>query len=632
MTLVGVVMRGLRTVGGRSAGAWLAVGTVLAAVLVQPTAAGAAPELAPVMLVLDASGSMNQPMSGSGTKLAAAKQAVHTLVRQTPDGARLGLAVYGAGTGNAAAEKAAGCRDVKVVHEVGPLDRSALTATVDGVQARGYTPIGTSLRVAAAALPTQGPRSIVLVSDGQDTCAPPDPCEVAKDLARQGVALRIHAIGFAVDRVASQQLACLARATGGTYFDAADAAELAGALNRATQRALRGYDPVGTPVSGTRAPAGAPRLSPGGYLDRIGPDESRFYTVDVPAGFTLYATASVILPNSGDYLVHVGRSDLADGRVCPDEATQIKSAAPVGSAVLRWQASGAGTATDNAAQPCDRPGVQLLRVQLEHVIFGEHDTASALELLIGLEPPVSGDPGPPGTAEPVVFTAPAGPAQAVVGGGSFSTATTLAGSGSYTEAVLAGEMVFYRVSLTWGQGLAYRVRLGAVDNLPSGGLLVATSWYNPARDQLGVDQVAHDGTPAKLPNAGDALRGPPVRYRNRELTATASASIAGWYYLAVFVEANGSDQPDPVPVTLDVSVDGKTATPPGYLGTRGSDPFGDRSGGSGGTDTHARSGWTARAHTAPLLIAGVPVLILLAGAVGTMFALRRRKGTAPTSG
>ena len=65
---------------------------------------------------------------------------------------------------------------------VGPLDAAAITAQVSRGRASGYTPIGNALRAAADALPAEGPRSIVLVSDGEDTCAPPTPCDVAAEL------------------------------------------------------------------------------------------------------------------------------------------------------------------------------------------------------------------------------------------------------------------------------------------------------------------------------------------------------------------------------------------------------------------------------------------------------------------
>jgi Ca-activated chloride channel family protein len=537
----------------------MAVGTLL----VVPAAALAAPapELAPVMVVLDASGSMNEAAAG-GTKMAAAKAAVHTLVRQAPDDARIGLAVYGTGTGNSAADKAAGCQDVKVVHKVGTLNRPALDAAVDGVQARGYTPIGQSLRVAAGELPAEGPRSIVLVSDGVDTCAPPDPCEVARDLAAKGAQLRVHAIGFDTDDRARQQLACVARATGGSYVDAPDTAALASALNRVTQRALRSYEAVGTPVAGTKEPTGAPKLPAGAYLDQIRSGESRYYTVDVPAGYTLYATATALLPPNNDSFVNVQR---IDGKECFPSASSgaVGADEPAVSAALTWHAP---PSTSPGPQPCERSGPQVLQVELKPVFAGRPPVDAALEVLIGLEPPLRGDAGPPATKDRVAFRAPSGAATPVVGGGSFNTAATLAGSGSYTDAVFTGELVFFKVRLDWGQGLAYRVRF-------NDRAYVTTHWYSPARKQLGSDFGAYNNSDVILNGLSDAIGGPPVRYRNRELDSVeADVSVAGWYYIAVLVDLRNDAAP--LPVTIDVSVTGDTQPGPGYLGEAGNDPFG----------------------------------------------------------
>jgi Ca-activated chloride channel family protein len=65
-------------------------------------------ELAPTMVVLDASGSMTGADPAGGTKMDAAKRAVHALVDAAPAQASIGLAVYGTSTGNSAAERERG--------------------------------------------------------------------------------------------------------------------------------------------------------------------------------------------------------------------------------------------------------------------------------------------------------------------------------------------------------------------------------------------------------------------------------------------------------------------------------------------------------------------------------------------
>ncbi len=182
------------------------------------------------MIVLDASGSMNNK-DASGTRIDAAKRAVDTVVDALPDGTSLGMIVYGTSTDGSDAAKAAGCQDSRTIVPMGPLDRRAFAAAVHGVVASGYTPIGSALRTAVAQLPQTGPRTVIVVSDGIDTCAPPDACAVATEIADPGLA--VHTVGFQVDAQARQQLGCIADAAGGSYVDAGNAAQLAARLRSA---------------------------------------------------------------------------------------------------------------------------------------------------------------------------------------------------------------------------------------------------------------------------------------------------------------------------------------------------------------------------------------------------------------
>lgn len=272
------------------------VPAVAASPIPAPDGSAPGPEFAPTMVVLDASGSMTGPDPSGGTKMQAAQQAVRTMIDATPDAAQVGLAVYGTQTGNSEAERDRGCQDVSVLAPPSALDRAALTGAVDAVTPRGYTPIGQALTVAAEQLPQEGPRSIVLVSDGEDTCAPPEPCEVARDLAGQGLDLVVHAVGFGVDDTARAQLSCAAQTTGGTYTDALDGEALSQVLPRITATALRNYEPTGSPIAGAPAVDGAPVAAPGQHLDTLGQKETRYYSVDVPAGATAYFTATVSYP------------------------------------------------------------------------------------------------------------------------------------------------------------------------------------------------------------------------------------------------------------------------------------------------------------------------------------------------
>lgn len=257
----------------------------------------------PTMIILDASGSMKND-DAPGPRIDAAKDAVRELVSGLPAGAQVGLMVYGTGTGSAKADKAAGCKDVKTFVPVGPIDKTSFLATVDGIEASGYTPIGAVLREAANQLPQEGPRSIVLVSDGQDTCSPPPPCEVAKEIAADGLELTVHTVGFKVDKDARKDLKCIAESTGGSYADAKDARQLDKALRQKVEIAIRGYDAMGTPVRGgaSRTAADLPLLEPGQYVETFPATSSspntaeRYYRIQPAEGWTPHITVTGVVP------------------------------------------------------------------------------------------------------------------------------------------------------------------------------------------------------------------------------------------------------------------------------------------------------------------------------------------------
>lgn len=199
-------------------------------------------DMAPTMVVFDSSGSMITNDAGGQTRIDAAKDAARTFITEAGDDAPLGLVTYGGNTGEAPEDEAAGCQDITVVTPPEAGNSEKMIGHMDGLQPRGFTPIGESLRKAAAELPKEGQRSIILVSDGVATCTPPPVCDVAKELKEQGIDLVINTVGFNVEPEAQQELQCIADATGGTYADASDADSLAKELSRAAPRAYNAYE------------------------------------------------------------------------------------------------------------------------------------------------------------------------------------------------------------------------------------------------------------------------------------------------------------------------------------------------------------------------------------------------------
>ena len=202
------------------------VAVLLAALLAVPVAAEEAAEPAPpLLLILDASGSMWGQIQGEN-KIVIARRVLGGLVDGLDEGAEVGVVAYGH-------RREGDCDDIETVVPIAPLDKAAVKATVDGLNPKGKTPLTRSVNQAFEALETRaGGASIILVSDGLDTCGG-DPCAAVKDAKQMGLDFRLHVVGFDVAGEDTSQLECAAQAGEGLFLSAENADELAEALDTA---------------------------------------------------------------------------------------------------------------------------------------------------------------------------------------------------------------------------------------------------------------------------------------------------------------------------------------------------------------------------------------------------------------
>ncbi|MEU6682296.1 VWA domain-containing protein [Streptomyces sp. NPDC046832] len=277
-----------------------------------------------VDLVLDVSGSMRARDIDGQSRMAAAKQAFNEVLDATPEEVELGIRTLGADyPGN---DRKTGCKDTARLYPVGPLDRTEAKTAVATLTPTGWTPIGPALLKAADDLDGgDGSKRIVLISDGEDTCAPLDPCEVAREIAAKGIGLTIDTLGLVPTAKLSRQLSCIAEATGGTYTSVEHQDELTDKVNQLVDRAA---DPVVTPVpaEGTDRCSAAPTLKSGLYTDREEFGQQRFYRVDVRPGQELRASVSVG----------------ADRAVNPDHGVLLRAVTSKGREIVRGEAAGTG--------------------------------------------------------------------------------------------------------------------------------------------------------------------------------------------------------------------------------------------------------------------------------------------------
>lgn len=176
----------------------------------------AAPADRALLILLDVSGSMREPVRG-GVKNDLAVRGLLRTLESLPAGMSVGLRLMGEGpTGGE-------CGATRTAIDFAPFARTAWDAALGGVQWRGSTPMVFSMRAALEDLRRVSAvrRDLLIVGDGDETCGE-DPVGVAR---AEAAGVRIHGISLGED--VSHQLAGIALVTGGTYTRAFDEASFA---------------------------------------------------------------------------------------------------------------------------------------------------------------------------------------------------------------------------------------------------------------------------------------------------------------------------------------------------------------------------------------------------------------------
>lgn len=227
MRLIATVAALLMLVGGVS----------LSPIRPAPVAAAPGPaQDAPLLMVIDTSGSMGSKDSQGVHKLDSAKRSVLGVTQNVSPGVTVGVWTYPGGDSCSGGGFLSGL-------DMRTLDsglRTRLTADVLALRATGDTPTAPALKAATDALSAKGFRSatVVLVSDGQSTCGG-DPCDTAKEIVSSGFHLTVQSVGFELSGDGRKELECIAAATNGRYHEARNGGELIDKLADITKRSLK---------------------------------------------------------------------------------------------------------------------------------------------------------------------------------------------------------------------------------------------------------------------------------------------------------------------------------------------------------------------------------------------------------
>lgn len=511
-----------------------------------------------LMLVLDSSGSMKEDADGT-TKIAAAKDALNTVIDTLPADQEVGLRVYGAKVFSANDKGA--CTDSQRAVDLGSDNRDALKDAVARYRPYGETPTGYALQEAGKDLGNVGQRTIILVSDGEPTCSP-DPCVVAKQLAKDGISLRIDVVGLDVSGKAREQLKCVADSGNGVYYDADDAESLVDSLQVTSERASRPFDLTGAPVEGAPDPADAPAITRGQYLDAIGTGDGLWYKVERTApnstmhvGITHRSTGT---GNLGDK-AYVGLYAGPDEDRC-DYQTSFARGNIAYTATSSWKSS--------PDDPCNT--AETLWVNVKQSSSRRDFAGEPVEIALYEEPPLT-DPTaadlPGTTAKPTWQTLTPGDAKdGLVPGTSISNAPVVE-DGTYSLDINPGETQVVAVPLDWGQNLQAQLdgRLTAQHRDTS----FDAPWvqvFGPIRqavdsDEYGVDSKPGDWTSRapQLPNDLTEYRtgsqSHTIGFRNRAEVEShlSGSSVAGLRYVQV---SFGADNAAPMEYSLTLKTNG----------------------------------------------------------------------------
>lgn len=194
-----------------------------------------------VEIILDASGSMAGYI-GNKTKMEIAKETIQNFTSNLPEGANIGLRVYGHKGSGSDSDKSLSCSSSELIYEIRPFEQGNFHDALNRFAPAGWTPTGLALNEAAKDLAQypgeQNTNIIYLVSDGIATCDD-DPVTAAKNIADSNIQPIINVIGFDVDADGQNQLKDLANAAGGIYSNATSQDQLQSELDKAQDMAKK---------------------------------------------------------------------------------------------------------------------------------------------------------------------------------------------------------------------------------------------------------------------------------------------------------------------------------------------------------------------------------------------------------
>lgn len=189
-----------------------------------------------ILIIFDASLSMNEKLEHQDQKIDAAKKVLETALSRIPPDVKVGLRVFG----HTAFPDSCHASALLVPPGVG--NRGSIIKRIRRIIPTGMTPLTFALQQAAEndLRDIEGRKTIILITDGNDTCNA-DPCAYIATLPYRGINIKVDVVGLDLkDKSAKRKLDCISKMSNGKYYDAHTAPELLDSISHSVSQAISG--------------------------------------------------------------------------------------------------------------------------------------------------------------------------------------------------------------------------------------------------------------------------------------------------------------------------------------------------------------------------------------------------------